>query len=164
MIVWIKFVGDFFMKTATIKISVGDKYGNWTVIDKASKSEHGFTHYKCECVCGHQLFITGASLYNGYRYRCANCFNQERMEKIKKREIGKIYNDWEIIDLIKVDCPERTKLAAIIKHICGFQKQTRDFYMLRFHAPRCKKCLPLKEDSLRRYESRKRNNHGPSGR
>ncbi|MGJ0429596.1 hypothetical protein [Methylobacter sp.] len=144
------------MKQLTYKISIGDRFGTWTVIDNASRGKYGNTCYKCECKCGHQLIISGSSLQKGRRSRCANCFHAEKTEAVKKREIGKIYNNWKIIDVIKVNYQSRTKLVAIIKHACGFEKQVSDFYILSILSPRCKKCVPIKEDSLRRYRSRKK--------
>lgn len=137
-----------------IKISIGDKYGKWTVIDNGTRNIRGATVYKCKCECGYQLYIVGASLYRGYRSRCVNCFNSQRVEETKKREIGQIYNGWEIVDLIMVKYKSRNNLTAKAKHICGIVKQIFQFYMLKTFPPRCKKCTPIKEDSIRRYKSK----------
>lgn len=144
------------MRTPKAKISIGDKFGKWTVIDLASRDKSGAKCYKCECVCGYKLSIAASSLQNGRRSRCANCFHADRTESVKKREIGKIYNNWQITNLIKVNYKLRTKLTVIIKHVCGLERSFTDFYMLEILPPRCKNCVPLKKDTLRRYKSREK--------
>lgn len=35
-----------------LKLKVGDKFGEWTVIDTERFSKHGHVYVQCQCSCG----------------------------------------------------------------------------------------------------------------
>jgi hypothetical protein len=57
------------------KVSVGDKFGYWTVLEKVSKKRNGRTliYWKCQCSCGVNKEIAQSCLLRGGSKSCG-CF------------------------------------------------------------------------------------------
>lgn len=54
----------------------GLRFGRLTVISRAGSNRRGLAKWKCECSCGNELEVMGASLRNGNTKSCGCSFNK----------------------------------------------------------------------------------------
>lgn len=48
-----------------LKLKVGDKFGEWTVIDTERFSKHGHVYVQCQCSCGAIRDVASTALLRG---------------------------------------------------------------------------------------------------
>ena len=63
-----------------VTISIGDKFGRLTVLNRAASNKWGHHRYSCLCACGVSKIIVGASLRNGDAKSCG-CLRTENRSK-----------------------------------------------------------------------------------
>jgi len=82
----------------------GQKFGRLTVIEKAEKTKHGATKWRCKCECGNETFVISDELRKGATQSCG-CYKKEISKILAKEHIagknkthGKtgtlIYKEW----------------------------------------------------------------------
>lgn len=54
----------------------GQKFGRWTVLEEAGRTEHGGVLWKCQCECGTVRDVSSNSLRMGRSVSCG-CYNRE---------------------------------------------------------------------------------------
>ena len=103
-----------------LSCNVGDKFGNWTVIEPNCGSKNGHTYVKCQCACGTYRDINLTALVRGRTQQCRTCYERSKTPKLK---IGSHIKHWTILDgpiyknhhayyKVRCDCGKETiKLA-----------------------------------------------------
>lgn len=77
-----------------LKLNVGDKFGEWTVIDTNRFSKNGHTYVQCQCSCGTIKDVASTALLRGKTSSCKSCSARRRTTKL---EIGSKYKHWTIL-------------------------------------------------------------------
>jgi len=80
------------------KISNGDIFNKWVVIDVSPTKLKGKqdTYIKCRCSCGNEKYITPRDLWNNRTKMCRSC--QVAIKNSKHNMCGtKVYNTWKAI-------------------------------------------------------------------
>lgn len=75
------------------KISIGDKYKKWTVIDGPRTNSFNCIEWLCQCECGNQRWIQGNELTNPDRcFACHSCTGKERKKAftLKNGRVGEL--------------------------------------------------------------------------
>lgn len=54
-------------------VVIGGRYGHWTVLKEAGKSNTGSLLYLCRCDCGTEALVRGNRLVSGNSKSCGNC-------------------------------------------------------------------------------------------
>lgn len=72
------------MKSKPLK--VGDRYGEWVVIDKGKKSGHSL----CRCSCGVEREVNNQSLKNGRSRSCGHVTRERMDARILGKKFGKL--------------------------------------------------------------------------
>ena len=78
-----------------LDIKVGDKFGDWTVINTDIPSRNKARYIQCQCKCGAVNEINASALRNGKSSSCKSCSARKRTAKL---EIGSKYKHWTVID------------------------------------------------------------------
>lgn len=73
---------------------VGDKFGEWTVLEYHPLIKPG-KHWKCLCSCGTEKIIPGTTLRAGRSLMCATCSYAKQHDP--RKEIGKRYGKWTVV-------------------------------------------------------------------
>ena len=95
---------------------IGNKYGLLRVLSRAENDRHGKAQWLCECECGKQIIVGGASLRKGNTKTCG-C----RRLSAETAEIGKRYGS-----LVVEECIGRTEAKKLIwKCKCDCGKYTQ---------------------------------------
>lgn len=67
---------------------VGQRFGRWTVLERAENSKYGTTMWKCKCDCGTIRIVSGCNLRNKISTSCG-CFSSESTSKRNKKYFEK---------------------------------------------------------------------------
>ena len=116
-------------------IKVGDKFGDWTVINIDVPSRNKARYVQCQCKCGAINEINASSLRTGKSSSCKSCSARNRTIKLK---IGSKYKHWTIIS-----GPEYINSTAYYKVRCDCGDES---YKLPIHLLskdnyfQCEKC------------------------
>lgn len=78
-----------------LKLNIGDKFGEWTVIDTNRFSKNGHTYVQCQCSCGEIKDIASSALLRGKTSSCKSCSAKKRTSNLK---IGEKYKHWTILE------------------------------------------------------------------
>ena len=78
-----------------LDIKVGDKFGDWTVINTDIPSRNKARYIQCQCKCGAINEINASALRNGKSSSCKSCSSRKRTTKL---EIGSKYKHWTVIE------------------------------------------------------------------
>ena len=78
-----------------LKLNIGDKFGEWTVIDTNRFSKNGHTYVQCQCSCGAIKDIASTALLRGKTSSCRSCAARRRTTKLK---IGSKYKHWTVLE------------------------------------------------------------------
>lgn len=99
-----------------LKLKIGDKFGNWTVIDTNRFSKNGHTYVQCQCTCGTIKDIASTALIRGKTSSCRSCAARKFT---KKFNVGDKFKHWTVIEgpiyinsnayyKVKCDCGEES--------------------------------------------------------
>ena len=78
-----------------LEINIGDKFGDWTVLNPNVYSKNGHVYAQCQCKCGTIRDIATSALKRGKTSMCKSCSARSRTTILK---IGSKYKHWTIID------------------------------------------------------------------
>lgn len=78
-----------------LDIKVGDKFGEWTVIDIDRFSKHGHTYVQCKCSCGNIKDIASTALKRGKTSKCKKCAARSKTTQL---QVGSSIKDWTILE------------------------------------------------------------------
>lgn len=78
-----------------LSCNLGDKFGEWTVLNPNCGSRGGHTYVLCKCSCGQIREINLTALVRGRTSKCKKCSARERTIKL---QIGSRYNHWTVIE------------------------------------------------------------------
>ena len=78
-----------------LEIQVGDKFGDWVVLNPNVYSKNGHIYAQCQCKCGTIKDIATSALKRGKTSKCKSCSARSRTTILK---IGDKYKHWTIID------------------------------------------------------------------
>ena len=83
-------------------VCVGQKVGDWTVVEKALKDNKNFVRWICKCKCGSVRNFTTSYLNTGTPKCCFYCQENNRLQEdalLSKKHVGKTYGTYEIVKL-----------------------------------------------------------------
>ena len=78
-----------------LKLKIGDKFGEWTVINTERFSKHGHVYVQCQCSCGVIKDIASTALLRGKTLSCKSCSRRKETYKFK---IGEHIKHWTILE------------------------------------------------------------------
>lgn len=82
---------------SVIKNEIGNKYGLLTVIARAPNNKEGRAKWTCQCECGNQIDVVGATLRNGATQSCG-CLQKKRTSNANSiSEIGNKYGKLTVV-------------------------------------------------------------------
>lgn len=67
-----------------LSCNIGDKFGEWVVLEPNCGSSNGHTYVKCKCSCGTIKNINLTALIRGKTSRCKKCSARLRTPKLEK--------------------------------------------------------------------------------
>lgn len=74
---------------AAEKYKVGDRFGNWTLIEKLPRTKAG-TRWRVMCDCTLVKEVHAANVYTGKSKMCPSCASKAREERFRKnRQYGR---------------------------------------------------------------------------
>jgi hypothetical protein len=76
------------------EIEVGNRFGNWTVIEEGERNHRSRPRFWCHCACGSDRLVLAESLVKGTSKSCG-CSSATRPRQ--KLVIGAIFDKWTII-------------------------------------------------------------------
>lgn len=83
------------MNMIKLSCNIGDKFGEWTVLETNCGSKNGHTYVKCQCSCGVIKEINLTALVRGRTTRCRHCAARSRTHLIK---LGSHIKNWTVLD------------------------------------------------------------------
>ena len=95
---------------------MGDKFGDWTVINTDVLSRNKARYVQCQCKCGAINEINASALRTGKSSSCKSCSARKRTAKL---EIGSKYKHWTVIS-----GPEYINSTAYYKVRCDCGTET----------------------------------------
>lgn len=78
-----------------LKLKVGDKFGEWTIIDTDRFSKHGHVYVQCQCSCGAIRDVASTALLRRKTLSCKSCSKRRTTHKF---EIGEHIKHWTILE------------------------------------------------------------------
>ena len=79
-------------------LTLGQKFGKWTVIELGPRSGHN-VKYLCECECGYKAEVEATKLRTGKSAHCFICKNKSIPAKRKEALINDLYgNNLDILE------------------------------------------------------------------
>lgn len=60
------------------KYKVGDRFGNWTLLEKLPVRKLGNSRWKCRCECGVIKEVDAGNVYTGKSKMCGSCGAKKR--------------------------------------------------------------------------------------
>lgn len=78
-----------------LEINIGDKFGDWTVIDTDRFSKNGHVYVQCKCTCGVIKDIASTALLRGKTSSCKSCSARRKTPKFSP---GDKFKHWTIIE------------------------------------------------------------------
>ena len=118
-----------------LDIKVGDKFGDWTVINTDVPSRNKARYVQCQCKCGSINEINTTALRTGKSSSCKSCSARKKTTKLK---IGDKYKHWTIIS-----GPEYINSTAYykVRCDCGTEAYKLPIELLRKNKDfQCEKC------------------------
>ena len=79
-----------------MRISIGDKFSRWTVIEKGTPNKWGYSTWVCRCECGNIRTIAQSELIQG-RTKSCGCYRRELSSKQHIKHGGcndRLYEIW----------------------------------------------------------------------
>jgi hypothetical protein len=92
---------------------IGKRFGKLVVLDRAENDASGHTRWLCQCDCGNQKVVSGASLMKGHTQSCG-CLTQSIGEK----------NIQELLDLANISYIKEYKFFDLGKYRFDFYLPT----------------------------------------
>ncbi len=119
-------------------------FNRWTVIEYAGSNKNGVAYWKCRCECGQEFTIAGGSLKRGISRGCASCAHKDQI----KAEIGKIYNNWTVIEYAGSD--DKNRAHWLCRCECGRESIIRGSGLRNGHSKSCSVCVNnnMRKDEL----------------
>jgi len=71
---------------------VGQAFGSWTVVKRASNNSAGKAVFYCRCECGAARLIRACRLRYGDSVQCGNC-----AENVFKDMSGQVFSSWKVL-------------------------------------------------------------------
>lgn len=118
-----------------INLKIGQKFGNWTVMEIDLKTKHNQYGSMCICDCGRtKKIIPNSDLTNGGTNKCKLCYNETVDIEIKN---GDKIGEWIVIEAnIKNN---KNELCSKVKCSCGrTEKVVKNSDIKKYST--CKKC------------------------
>ena len=78
-----------------LKLKIGDKFGEWTIINTERFSKHGHVYVQCQCSCGVIKDVASTALLRGKTLSCKSCSKRKETHKFK---IGEHIKHWTILE------------------------------------------------------------------
>lgn len=95
----------------------GQKFGRWTVIERADSDNHGNSMWLCKCECGNVKIVQGSNLTQGKTVSCG-CLQKERTsERCAKNLIGQKFGRLIVIERVGSD--KRGNVLWLCECECG---------------------------------------------
>ena len=144
---------DIYMKANAmprkLAIKKGDVFHNFTVVDVMKKWQktRWRTFYVCECICGTQIYRTGAELKNKNNDRCHTCYSKSITSiAVASVKVGDRFADWEVVG---VPFKKNTKKYVDCRcNKCGICKPV-DLYSLSFGKTNsCVRCSRIRDSGI----------------
>lgn len=70
-------------------LNIGDKFGEWTVIEKLNERKNGYLLFKVKCSCGYEMKLSGVYLRAEKSKLCRSCSAIKRIPKGKDHRFFK---------------------------------------------------------------------------
>ena len=104
----------------------GNKYGEWTVIERDLSCKNKKTRWICECSCGTIRSVDGLTLRNGSSVSCGckkNKLTSKRTSEMVEDLTGKRFGEWEVLRLDRTTTRNSKRGARwICRCSCGTEK------------------------------------------
>jgi hypothetical protein len=97
-------------KWSSRNISVGDTFGEWTVLEKAYNGK-----VLCRCSCGAEKYVAGASLVSGVSKSCGHNTTGRKYEL----RIGETFGEWTVL---KETRSSDGRVAYLCRCSCGTER------------------------------------------
>ena len=82
--------------TACVELT-NKTFGRLTVIQRVENNKYGRSQWLCQCNCGNQTVVLGASLQNGRTISCG-CYRSEKVSNMKRKHGAtntRLYRIWK---------------------------------------------------------------------
>ena len=77
------------------EIKIGDKFGEWVVININRPSKNGNKYVECRCKCGLVKDVMSSELRRGRTSSCKSCASRKMTTQL---EIGSKYKQWTVLE------------------------------------------------------------------
>jgi hypothetical protein len=78
-----------------LKLKIGDKFGEWTVINTDRFSKNGHIYVQCQCSCGAIKDVASTALTRSKTSSCKSCAARRRTVKFN---IGDKFKHWTVLE------------------------------------------------------------------
>jgi len=123
------------MKTGTSL--VGQKFGNWTVVQLASTSGRQSIHtWLCRCACGKRAKIPTFQLTSGRSSCCRSCGHEKRVNNL----LGQTFGSWTVIRRAK-QINRKRGAYWFCRCSCGATRSLTAGTLRHGKRSKCRKCF-----------------------
>lgn len=78
-----------------LKLKIGDKFGEWAVINTNRFSKNGHVYVQCQCSCGTIKDVASTALIRGKTSSCKSCAARRKTVKFN---IGDKFKHWTVLE------------------------------------------------------------------
>ena len=125
------------------RISAGDRFGRWTVLEDYRVTEKGEKKWHCRCECGTERYVVERSLVHGGSLSCG-CLRKERATEAMFNDLtGKTFGELTVIKrldngknhirwLCRCSCGEKYEVSGYLlttgrRTHCGSRKHEKNY-------------------------------------
>ena len=119
----------------------GQKFGKWTILNKAEKTKNYQTQWLCQCECGEKRLIISGSLCTRHTKGCKKC-SKNAFKDLIEQKFGK----WTVLER----APNKNSQSQwLCKCECGTISEVSGSSLRQKKTTQCKKCAgTAPKDSL----------------
>lgn len=107
-----------------VKDLTGQKFGRWTVIERAENDKHGKVRWLCKCDCGNETVVVGSNLTLGKSRCCGKCNEIKVGDKFGRLTVIELDEKRNEIERQRVKNNETTCLNIYYKCKCDCSNLT----------------------------------------
>ena len=88
---------------------IGQKFGKWTILERAENSAGRDSRWLCRCECGTEKIVYGKNLRNGRSTSCG-CYKKSNLSKLKRLDLtGQRFGRLTALEIAKDENGEEIK-------------------------------------------------------
>ena len=103
----------------------GQRFGSWTVIERAENGKSRKSRWSCVCDCGTTRVVDGFALRNGASQSCG-C-GKSRSLRVDRDLVGQVFGRWTVVSSVGAEGESTARSRVwLCRCVCGVQREVSE--------------------------------------